>query len=750
MQIIRPDFLAYSHGSVSIHQTDHVTKRRHCINFVSVHFLHIMFQICGRLAIEMVFPQCAEIRLPDRELAQNKKAISSVMTGEASRCQTGIGVVTGSRAEGFAMEPGWGHEEPDKDVMIIYGGSHTVSAEGNRANGNPFRLTLNTDKCYPAYYRVKVDLFPTDAPQSLVECIQKVVPCVMHFLTGYKMFILLALFANGLDYYYQRYHFSLTPIILTWLYQMPNITFSRKLCFACFQMCISLHIHRYFISILMCLLVIPYIRMPCITCVMLVMDFLRWITLRLHVAIDSLHQGFSFILWSNVCDACLEWLQLTDLPRIMYVLSSASLIAFGLDVTEHLLTSKLYSIMTSSTSCFPGVLNWWLAYITRDKTRWLSSVKSMQKRREVDLLNGPLSGPSQSYQGYDSVPALMCSAPFEISSAISRIKRTIRWPAKKRQVLISNIPGVLVAVGHSHSPNYDIEWRASWSIHELLLAETIPAWAKQGFRAFKYTVKANLINQRAAQDNTNGRGLVGSYHMKTVFFAYLQNHKTRRDECPYKLFLSLLHKLEHHLMTGNLSHFFVPQCNLFQTTLRKELDLALQCVKRILSNPVTAILQSPLRQHSHELFGGWMSWVCWNRSNQEILPELLHKMQIGKISNTDCCLLLKCIQKIDLHRLGKMIVLSHSDVWCGKSNRYELKRLETMLLGEIYFHPVICVAVIVYVVGLCYCGYHMINWYMLFQLAASHTSRFADLVTSAFLIYDQGSFAVPYITPSIR
>ena len=61
------------------------------------------FQNYGAVAVELVFPQCAEIKLSDYELEQNEKAISSVISGEALQCQTGAHVITGSRAEGLAI-----------------------------------------------------------------------------------------------------------------------------------------------------------------------------------------------------------------------------------------------------------------------------------------------------------------------------------------------------------------------------------------------------------------------------------------------------------------------------------------------------------------------------------------------------------------------------------------------------------------------------------------------------------------------
>ena len=87
-------------------------------------------------------------------MAQNEENISSVISGDAKQCQTGLQVITGSRPEEFAMEPGWGHEQPDEDVMIIYGGSHVVDIGENVISETPFQLTLSTTDCYPAYCRI--------------------------------------------------------------------------------------------------------------------------------------------------------------------------------------------------------------------------------------------------------------------------------------------------------------------------------------------------------------------------------------------------------------------------------------------------------------------------------------------------------------------------------------------------------------------------------------------------------------------
>ena len=617
----------------------------------------------------------------------NERAISSVKNGEASGFQTGLHLITGSRAEGFAMEPGWGHEEPDKDVMIIYGGSHTVATKPVCPNEKHLYLSISTDACYPAYCRIKATESLQNIPSLTVTYIQKIRMCVVNFLLGISVLdigVWLVFFLLG-GTHAEIWKLTCVPYMYSLVHRVPRLPRFIRQNLGAIQIALLCEVYGNTKGMFLFLLTVVYLLKPRLIFSLLVTNVVS-------SSIIGIFPGYAISLvvvfekLGNVAcrmmakEIYIYWLGYIffylDLERIGGAFLYELLHVLLEDETHHALSFQLYNMMTSSSTWSSGVLNMWLVFVTSGDTRWLSSVKSMQKRCQVDLSKAPVSGPSQAYRAYDLVPALLCAAPFPGSVATSDKWYKVAWPSNELCDAIANIPGVLVAVGHSLSANTDIEWRTSWSIPELLLAETIPAWAKQGYRAFKYTVNTTLKRERMAKGNTRGRGKVGSYHMKTVLYISLQNPKPWNYKCPYELFIFLLRKLKHHLRTGKLPHFFIPECNLFQTTPQAELDLAIQCVKQIISDPVIALLKSPLV--NHEVYGKW-PWVFGERSRRVILIELFSSIRIKQLSEEGTHLLRQTVQQVDLCRRQKYLKQRKFDIERGISTRNKIISLEKML-----------------------------------------------------------------------
>ena len=347
---------------------------------------------------------------------------------------------------------------------------------------------------------------------------------------------------------------------------------------------------------------------------------------------------------------------------------------------HHTSTLYLYKSMTSVTNCSESVINRWLVYITRDNIRWLSSSKSLERRRIFDISKGTVCGPSQTYEGVDSVPALLCSSPFPTSSTVFEKWYELSWPPTELISTIMRIPGILVGVGHSLSDNRDIEWRTSWSIHELLLAKTLPRWVKQGYWAFKYTVTSKLKRPKRVLDEmpgkTCGRKRLASYHMKTIFYAYLREPTSWVNTCPYRLFISLLKSLRSHLRTGNLSHLFVPECNLFGTIPQEELDRSLHCVNQILADPVLAILKSP--QNIYQVYGG-SRWSGEPKAVQHILIKLFRDIKAKQLSEEDALVLYNTLEGVDLYRRLKYSKQQVDDTNFGITGRRKLDNLQNKM-----------------------------------------------------------------------
>ena len=138
------------------------------------------------MAIEVVFPVHAIWRLRDDRVQKNEAGLCYLESGDAHRDREDVILYSGSRAEGLALEDGWGHPEADLDIMHILGGelsvsqpySHDLGSGQSKGNGSsslpstpslqmgPFHLKSGNScleydprNCPPAYTRLRVTNF---------------------------------------------------------------------------------------------------------------------------------------------------------------------------------------------------------------------------------------------------------------------------------------------------------------------------------------------------------------------------------------------------------------------------------------------------------------------------------------------------------------------------------------------------------------------------------------------------------------
>ena len=89
---------------------------------ISMYFT--VLQKCGRVAVELAFPECGVWRLYDG-WEQDYDLFIKLVTGEIAEAWEEFwhrddgewGLIAGSKAEGFAMDPAWGHGQADIDGM---------------------------------------------------------------------------------------------------------------------------------------------------------------------------------------------------------------------------------------------------------------------------------------------------------------------------------------------------------------------------------------------------------------------------------------------------------------------------------------------------------------------------------------------------------------------------------------------------------------------------------------------------------
>ena len=65
-------------------------------------------------------------------------------------------ITAGSRAEGLAIEVGWGHPEADVDTMLLYGGPLGVHVPGGRQPQGRAALAYRPEGCPPGYCKIEV------------------------------------------------------------------------------------------------------------------------------------------------------------------------------------------------------------------------------------------------------------------------------------------------------------------------------------------------------------------------------------------------------------------------------------------------------------------------------------------------------------------------------------------------------------------------------------------------------------------
>ena len=212
--------------------------------------------------------------------------------------------------------------------------------------------------------------------------------------------------------------------------------------------------------------------------------------------------------------------------------------------------------------------------------------------REKD---GNISGPAGQLDGglYEVVPTLICSTPHP-SMAEDYLGRNRKcWPSQQQLEYIARMPMLLVLVGHKTSEEFPYQARISWSHIEMHLIAELSETIKQVYVAVKCFFKRALKPRLQNIGTAFGRSHVNSYHLKTVLLHHIENVTPPKITSQFQLALDVLQNLDRHIESGQLPHYFLPECNLLETVGQEERDIARQAIKEILSDPLTALLTSP-------------------------------------------------------------------------------------------------------------------------------------------------------------
>ena len=137
-------------------------------------FVPLWPQELGLVAMEMVFPSCSLYKLAERHLLHNKNFLNRIRDVAPKQIKSPHSLkwvfYSGSRSENLAMRIGWGHEEPDMDIMRTWerlwgvplegrGPSYTQHLLANKGpNMDPIGgiIALETQNAHPGHCRLRV------------------------------------------------------------------------------------------------------------------------------------------------------------------------------------------------------------------------------------------------------------------------------------------------------------------------------------------------------------------------------------------------------------------------------------------------------------------------------------------------------------------------------------------------------------------------------------------------------------------
>ena len=299
---------------------------------------------------------------------------------------------------------------------------------------------------------------------------------------------------------------------------------------------------------------------------------------------------------------------------------------------------------------------------------WLHTNNTLRCVQSGDIIHGPAGQKGM----YEHVPTFVCSAAHPDLHRMYLDRPRRGWPSPHQLEVIKRLPMLLVLVGHKHSREFPFQARLSWSHIELMLITELPQRIKQVYISIKYVFKFFMNKSRGPKVVDDGRSYVSSYHLKTVFLHHLEKKTPTKIGSQLRFFLALFHDLHTHLDTGELPHYFFPDCNLLETVGPEERHIACGVIEYILSNPLRAILTCP---------------ACPRDIYGEVQPDAL-VAAFHQVSSQPTCAeshkkLIGLLSRLDESRLLRYQKQQERDNSLGVSRRPELAGLVN-LLGQIY------------------------------------------------------------------
>ena len=498
--------------------------------------------------MEAALPSCAEARLAVAKVSQIDDAIRYLLGEAQEEYEASIHykeIVTGSRAEGFTLEDGWGIEKADVDSMYIYGGAWTVHVPcpSTQTPVQPY-LELDLTGCDPAYGRVRI----VGKKDVLAERMSNNVG------------------RGKLRYPTVLFGAVMLGVVFYFVFSNETVSASTGITGLIALLSMPAHIRS------------GYYRRE---------DGYR----LLEVFRRNLPRVYSVLMfWSIPSDSiylCF-WPLPPDSPDSQqYYLSSEEIIT-ALGDFGHAQNKEGPSQTIAGDDYVPGLLcNGRFKnmddFLHRSRGSW-------PKRDTLDKiaclwgLLVPTGKKGSDFRYYEwrysySLPEILIAR--DMPPWVKIAYRTVKYTLKSLK-----LKTIADQDDESELPNFNMK--------------TPLLWASEKIADHLFNSLLHLPDelQYAA---VGGRSKISSYHIKTVLMWELEQNYGDHNECPFELVQSILHRLYDCLNKGKLKNYFNCDCNLLEGVAPEEVALTKENIKKILKDPLKFILFCPL--NPREVYG---------------------------------------------------------------------------------------------------------------------------------------------------
>ena len=192
-------------------------------------------------------------------------------------------------------------------------------------------------------------------------------------------------------------------------------------------------------------------------------------------------------------------------------------------------------------------------------SRILSSLNAVKEGKSTEYLDDETY--TARYRSFDMVISCPLSSwPSEALAFLTR-ERKSGWPDIPLLKEIEKTACYLVCKGNPLSKDFDRMFRLSFSEAELVISKSVPEKLRDCYRWTKLLLKIHLSSPK----------ILASYHVKTMFFWYLENDCCTDNVA--KVLLNFLDFIFENCRKHNIPNYFYPEINMVNHIKGKEMEI---------------------------------------------------------------------------------------------------------------------------------------------------------------------------------